>query len=425
MALMYFATLRLFFFGAEHVLTTDSAAGRTVLLLVVALAFAIALRRQSPWLMTLALVTGYATALAVGTAWFVLVLIAVLSCAVVVVSLRRNWPSLVLVGMVLSSVTYSLWAVGNPFRGGAFHFVPEPPAAPAFLLFCTIVFALAPLFRRATDAEGDSDVPSSLGTVLNCIFGYGPFLVHTAAVFPAWFATANGIASVLLLSLAALFWVRQHSQWSTFFYAMTGYAALSMAIIKFSVVPVVFVWLSVQSIVVVATAISFRSRFIVVANFLIFVAIVLAYVVLSERETGISLGFGIVALVSARILNWQQHRLELKTELMRNAYLLCAFAVFPYALAHLVSIRHVGLAWVGLAVTYYLLNLIVRNQKYRWMGHATLLLTSIYVVTVGTRQFEPVYRIASFLVLGTVLLIVSLSFTRIKRRGHGTFGAAK
>jgi len=42
----------------------------------------------------------------------------------------------------------------------------------------------------------------------------------------------------------------------------------------------VFVWLSVQSVVVVATAIWFRSRLIVVANFAIFLAIVLGYVVL-------------------------------------------------------------------------------------------------------------------------------------------------
>jgi hypothetical protein len=70
-------------------------------------------------------------------------------------------------------------------------------------------------------------------------------------------------------------------------------------------------------------------------------------------------------------------RLELKTELMRNAYLLSAFVVFPYALYHLVPGRYVGLAWVGLALFYYLMNLIVRSQKFRWMGHVTLLFTRL------------------------------------------------
>ena len=45
-----------------------------------------------------------------------------------------------------------------------------------------------------------------------------------------------------------------------------------------------------------------------------------------------------------------------------------------------------------------------------------LLLTIRYVVVVGTSRFEPVYRVLSFLVLGTALLIVSLVFTRLRKR---------
>ena len=58
---------------------------------------------------------------------------------------------------------------------------------------------------------------------------------------------------------------------------------------------------------------------------------------------------------------------------------------------------------------------IVRSPKFRWMGHATLLLTTVYMLMVGTRQFEPVYRVLSFLVLGTVLLVVSMVFSRLRR----------
>ncbi len=199
---------------------------------------------------------------------------------------------------------------------------------------------------------------------------------------------------------------------------LTGYAALSVAIIKAAAVPDVFVWLSIQSVVVVSMAIWFRSRFIVMANFLIYVCIVLGYVVVAKSESGISIGFGLVALVSARILRWQKDRLELKTELMRNAYLFAAFVVFPYALYHLAPGRYVGLAWVGLALFYYAMNLFVRSPKFRWMGHATLLLTAIYVTVVGSSRFGPVLRVLSFLALGTVMLVVSLVFTRVRQRSH-------
>jgi hypothetical protein len=202
----------------------------------------------------------------------------------------------------------------------------------------------------------------------------------------------------------------------SFVCAMTGFLALSIAIIKATPSPDVFVWLSVQSVVVVATAIWLRSRFIIVANFAIYLGILACYVAVAESERGISIGFGVVALVTARLLAWKQERLALKTGLMRNAYLVAAFCIFPYALFHLVPRAWVSLAWVGAALLYYVLAAVVRSPKYRWMAHATLLLAALYLAIVGISRLEPVFRNLSFLVLGAVLLIVSLVFTRLRAR---------
>jgi hypothetical protein len=226
----------------------------------------------------------------------------------------------------------------------------------------------------------------------------------------------DGERILVHLGLAAAFWQGEHGRITTFCHAMTGYLALSAAIVKFQPTPEVFIWLSGQSLVVVATALWFRSRLIVVANFFIYAAIVLAYMQVAREESGISVGFGVVALLTARVLNWQKERLELRTEFMRNAYLASAFVVFPYALHHLVPQAYVSVSWVGVAVIYYLLNLIVRNPKYRWMGHLTLLLTVGYVIVAGVTRLPPAFRIASFLVLGSALLAVSLIFTRVRTR---------
>jgi hypothetical protein len=123
-----------------------------------------------------------------------------------------------------------------------------------------------------------------------------------------------------------------------------------------------------------------------------------------------------VALTSARILNWQQDRLELKTELMRNAYLASAFVVFPYALYHLVPQAWVSVSWVGIAVLYYVMNLLTKSRKYRWLGHNTLLLTVIYILVMSTGKLDGAQRIISFLVLGSVLMVVSLIFSMIRAR---------
>lgn len=413
MALLFISTLRLFFPEAHHALDLGSLAGKLLLLSVVALNFVLALRRKSPWLTGLALVTGCAAVVVAGTAGFSLPLLVLLLAVTLVASQRFDWPVLEVAAVPIGFTTYLLWALGNPLRGGPVHLTTEPLIAPVVVLVCVMILATGPWLRPREEREGPQP---SISALLNCGLGFGVFLIHSTVAFRDSVAPLHVAAFVVFLGLAVAFWVRQQSRVATFFYAMTGYAALSAAIFKASSVPAVFVWLSMQSVVVVATAIWFRSRFIVVANFLIYVCIVLGYVIVAERETGISLGFGVVALLSARILNWKKDRLELKTELMRNAYLVSAFLVFPYALAHLVPGKLVAVAWVGLASGYYVLNFVVQNQKYRWMGHGTLLLTTVYVVIVGTSRFEPVYRVLSFLVLGTVLLAVSLVFTRIRKR---------
>jgi hypothetical protein len=229
----------------------------------------------------------------------------------------------------------------------------------------------------------------------------------------------------VFLGLALAFWRSEASRIATFFYAMTGYLALSVALARLIPVPNLFIWLSAQSLLVVATALWFRSKLIVVGNFFIYVAIVAAYAAVAKDESGISIGFGVVALLTARILRWQQERLELKTELMRDVYLASAFIVFPYSLYHLVPRAFVTVSWVGVAVAYYMMNLIVRSPKYRWMGHLTLLLTALYVIVIGIFQLSPAYRIGSFLVLGTVLLVVSLIFTMVRSRRKSAAAAER
>lgn len=411
MALLFFTTLRLFYFGSESVLDAASVPGTSLLVGVLAINIAIALRRNSPYLFGLALATGFAIAIAIGSTWFVLLLIVLLCMLTVYESLRHDWQWVLVYCAILAYPAHLIWAINNPLLGNTMGFVPSPHFSVYFILGYAIIIASGGLFRRDRTREGFPDIITSF---LNGGACYFVFLLHTTGAFEPAMVPDHLLASLVFLTLAIVFWMREESKYSTFAYAMLGYLALSVAIVKSFGVPGVFVWLSVQSIIVVATAVWFRSRFIVVANFIIYLLIVAGYIIVAKEESGISLGFGLVALASARILNWKQDRLELKTEMMRNAYLASAFAVFPYALYHLVPRAYVSLSWVGIAVFYYMMNLIIRKQKYRWMGHLTLILTVLYVVIIGIGQLEPGYRIVSFLVLGTVLLAVSLVFTRIR-----------
>ncbi len=413
MALLYFATLRLFYFGVP-VLSADSTLGRAILLAAVVINLAIAFRRQSPFLLALAFPMGCLTALLLHSAVGLFALLTLLSAVVTYAWVRYGWSWVLLAGTPAVFLTHLLWALQVPTRGGEFQFVKEPSTGLFVLLLYAVILASGPLLRQTQKSEDAFTVVSSL---LISGLGYTLFVLHSIASFDAIRVPSNLAATAVFLGLAALFWKIQKSQLTCFFYAMTGYMALSVAILGAFTPPNVFVWLSVQSLIVVATALWFCSPFIVVANFFIYLAIVATYMVLTKQETGVSLVFGLVALLSARTLNWQKERLHLKTGKMRNAYLAGAFIVFPYALYHLVPRAYVALSWVCVAGLYYLLNLLIQNQKYRWMGHFTLLITVFYVLFVGIVQLPSTQRIVSLLLLGTVLVVISLVFTRKRTRG--------
>ncbi len=413
MGLLFFSTLRLYFFGATQVLDIEAGGGRLFLLAVVGANLAVALRQKSPWLLGLAYLTGLIAAVAVGAPFIVFASVTLLSALTAWAAVRHDWPGLLLLAIPAGYFAHLLWLINRPWAGRPFIIVAEPAAGIIYILVYLVILATGVLRRRERNSEDPFTV---LAVLLNCGASYALFLLHSLRMESMQFAPAHLAAGLAYLGLAVAFWRSEASRISTFFYAMTGYLALSVAIGKTFPAPEVFIWLSGQSLVVVVTALWFRSRLIVVANFFIYVSIVLAYMAVVKQETGISVGFGIVALLTARILSWKKARLELKTELMRNAYLASAFVVFPYALYHLVPRGYVSLSWVAVAVAYYVMNLIVRNPKYRWMGHLTLLLTVLYVVVVGLTQLAPTYRIVSFLVLGSVLLVVSLIFTQVRAR---------
>ena len=413
--------MRLFFFGAEHVLDIDAAIGRILLIGVVVANLTVARRQNSVWLLGLALLTGLVAAVAIGTPSFVFLGVTLMLALAMHAIVAQAWPGLLLFVIPAGYLAHLLWLLNRPWAGRPLEILAQPEIGPFFVLGYVIVNAMTSYLRHDRSEEDPATV---IAVLLNCGLGYGLFLLATIAVRPALFGPAHLTAAAVFLALAVAFWRNEASRIATFFYAMTGYLALSVAFVKWVPIPNLFIWLSGESLLVVATALWFRSRLIVVGNFFIYVAIVVAYLTVARQESGISIGFGVVALLTARILRWQQQRLELKTEMMRNAYLGSAFLIFPYSLYHLVPRTFVTVSWVGIALTYYLMNLIVHSPKYRWMGHLTLLFTALYVVVIGLFQLGPTYRILSFLVLGTALLVVSLIFTQVRAasggRGQGT-----
>ncbi len=413
--LAFIATLRLHFLTDRPAL--PGSEGEILLLLLVFFAcLLVSLSRKSPYLAAVSLSIGCTTALLSDGTYPYFTIIGLMALLTVYLAMKYEWHNLVVYGIALTYPAHLLWFINDPLLGNPLQLRSTSILSTLVVLGWIIIFATAS-YMHGKDVKEDSI--TLLSSLLNCFGGYGLYFLITITKFQDRLTSLHLVASGVFIILAAIYWTRRESRFRTFFYAMTGYAALSVAIVAGFKTPDFFIWLCWQSLLVVSTAVWFKSKFIVVANFFIYAAIFIAYLALAGTVSVTSVSFGVVALLSARILKWQRSRLDLKTEMMRNAYLIAAFFIIPYALYNAVPTGYVALTWVCVAVVYYAISLILKNTKYRWMALLTFLATAVYLLVIGTTKLEPVFRIVSFLVLGVVLLVVSFVYARIKTQSSG------
>lgn len=415
MVVLFFSVLRLTFFTADPALETAELA-LLLLLLVVGWNMHLAIRRGSTPQIAMNLALGFSASGVTTQPAFVFGVIT-LGVILAVVLFRRFGKALFLfVGSAMAFAAHMLWGIGNPVIGNELAVALAPEVHFLFLVLYGCILGSAGLVGKKQQAWEDVELVFSL--FLSGLF-YGTFLFLSLAPPTESTFVWHLLASAGLMGLAVAYWVKEQSRYATFIFAMTGYMALSIAIVSRFTIQESFVWLCWQSVIVLSTAVWFHSRFIVVANFFIYLLIFLAYLISDVALTAVSVSFGVVALLSARILNWQRDRLELKTEMMRNAYLACALVFLPYALYHIMPTEYVSLSWLGLAFFYYLSSKLLTARKYRWMALLTMVLAIIHVFLVDLVGVDPALRIISFVVLGIALLGVSMFYTR-GRKGRGT-----
>jgi len=410
--LLYFSTLRLHFF-TKAPLVPDKAAGLALLTLALGFLFYVAVARRVEHLGVIALCLGFVTSLCSDTGHFALALMAVTSGVAVYLQWRCGWFRGVLLSVFLAYAAHLIWMFNNPVLGRPIQAVAEPHFNLAYLFLCAAVFGVAHLPK----GQGPDSAPSSVALAFfNAAGFYGLGGVAALTYFRGQFAGINLLISAFFLALAVAHRARRESRFSTALYACFGYVALSVSIVAHFGSPERFIYLGWQSLLVICTAIWFRSKIVVVTNVFIYLGILLVYLLLVPPDLWVDLSYAGVALLSARVMNWQQQRLTLKTELMRNVYLASAFVIIPYGLYHGVPQNYVSLSWLGAALFYFAVSLILKNRKYRWMAIWTMFLTVIYVFVIDLARLNPAYRMVSFLALGLTLLAVSWAYARYRRQ---------
>jgi hypothetical protein len=410
-AIIYLAVLRMHFFSLSPVVTNIISI-LVMLYIVSVITIVTGIKWKSPYLTSLGITAALLSGLIGDYSYLIFITIAFVAILSSNLKLKLNWDGLLNFTIIAAFFVHLLWFINNPILGKALEVQTDVPLNLLFILIYQIIFSLAFL----NDKKTEENLAPSLSVLAITSIGYGLFLLITILSTPPLAQVYHLLASAIYLVFAVLFFKIKQSRVSTFFYAMTGYGALSIAIILQFDKPDFFMWLCWQSFLVVSTAVWFRSKFIIVANFIIFLLIFIAFLIVSAATSWISLSFGFVALFSARILNWKKDVLELKTEYMRNAYLLTAFFIIPYTLYNMLPSGYVAFSWIVVAILYYVFSLILKNVKYRYMSLATFMLTVLYVFVLGITSEETIFKILSFLVLGAALVIISVVYTKNRNK---------
>jgi hypothetical protein len=409
--LLYFVTLRLYFLNDFPVLKSQTP-GLASVLLVLALMFYLANRYRNEFLAGTTLLLCVATSLISETDYFALSLLTVTALASSYTLLKYAWQRTFITGMLLVYLTHLLWMLNNPFMGGSLQPIEGHQASIAFLFAYGAIFALPVVIRPQTSKKDLSELTLSVSNAFELFV-----LVSLTALLlmKEQVPLVNLLLACFFFAFGVAKWVRHQSSYGPAIYACFGNLGLSIAIFAQFVSPDFFVWLSWQSLLVISTAIWFRSRIITVVNTIIYMGIFLAYLQFAESSNFVNLSYALVALTSARILNWKKERLELKTDMIRNAYLASAFIIVLYGCYQAVPAAYVSISWLAATLFYFGMSLLLNNIKYRWLAFLTIFATLIRVFLIDTASLDAALRIVIFLAVGFVLLALSLYYSKRRR----------
>jgi hypothetical protein len=234
--------------------------------------------------------------------------------------------------------------------------------------------------------------------------------------FSTGYVTLFAGITISCLVYSVILHARSSWNFGSAFYALYGFMAMSIAIYGYVGLPGVYLLLSVQSLLVVSMALWFRNKLIVVMNSLLFMTILAIYLSSSKTSDGMNFSFALVALVSARVINWQNSRLQIQTDLIRNLYMIEGFIMVLYALIQAVPKHFVTLSWTMAALLYFLISILLKNVKYRYMALGTMICAAFYLFIVDLARIELVYRVLALLFLAAISIGISIYYTnRVKK----------
>ncbi len=406
--LLYYIIVRLHFF-VEQPLIARKEIILFVLLMVVIIQFYNAIRENSEFFGVIAVFLSITTAVFSDSAYITFLALILTALGSYALFYYKLWWKLYVFSLFMVYLAHLMWLFGNPIMGHQMRLVELPQYSIIFLSVYAIIYAFSIFIPKKKLASNAALISISIWNALW-------FLLLLLIMIPSFYKESyvfifSGIALFCIL-FAVILKLKSNRSFAPATYACFGFTAFSIAVYGYFGLPYAYFLLALQSFLVVSMALWFRSKIIVVANSLLFVFILLVYLITSEPVNLINFAFSFTALGTARILNWQKERLTLQTNIFRYIYLLAAFFMILHSLNQALPAHYVTLAWTATAFGFFLLSILLRNSKYRYLSVLTILVTAGHLFFIDLNQMSVGNRVIAFLVFAIISIGVSLYYTK-------------
>jgi len=410
--LLYFFTLRLHFFQ-ENSLLQSKIAAFVLLVLVSAVFLYIAFRRESSVTAGLALIMLMGAAVVFDSSEVIAALATVV--AILTVELYRSfaWLKLALFFIFFVYLLHLAWMLNNPFMGNNPEFISSINGLYVFPIFTGVVFSLIAIIPR-------KETISSELVIVTIIWNGLGFTIILATILLTFFENnyvlISAVVTVLCILYAALLRLKTDIRIIASIYVLYGFLTLSVAIFGIFGLPDSYGLFALQSLLVVSFALWFRSRFMIIMNTILFLVFLVSAVLSQQNNHLANFSFMLVAFISARIINWQKERLNIKTELVRNLYLLLGFGITLVAFYHVSPPSYITATWIFAGLLFFLVGYLLKNIKYRWLAISAVVVSAVRLIFVDMSSVNIGYRILAFLGLAIISITVSIWYTKYQVR---------
>jgi len=410
--LLFYMVVQLHFFQAEP-LISNKLIGLSIPIITLGILFYIAYHRKSQLMASLILLMMLTFAIISNSTHLLTGIPTLVALLAIIVYYRFGWIKLAFIFIPLIYFSYLNWLINNPLISNKLEFIESPGMEYLYIAASAIIFSLLALIPQKDHVSKDMIVTS---VILNGLSFTIILILTTFTYLSQNYVPIFGLIATFCLGYSILLRSRSTLNITAAMYALYGFLAMSVAFYGILLLPKAYTMLSVQSLLVVSMALWFQSRFIVVMNAILFLFLLVFYLMHPTSDNTTDFSFMLVAFITARVINWKKERLNIKTELIRNLYLILGWGMTLIAFHHAISTSYITISWISIAIVFFMMSLLLRNFKYRWLAIATLIAAAIKLILIDLSNINLGLRVLAFLILAIISIAISILYTKYYSR---------